>query len=873
MSDAMNAKGNIREIVAKLLGCLVFLHYGLFTLLPDNHSLMVSWPWVLILQAGLIYGVLWTIAQLWRSPTTLVGRVSGFSWLGGGLDWITGLGILMLSLSVAFAEFPQTALWYCLLALDYIAILYGLASYLRRGHSVRIKLMYWQSGLSIAFIITSLSLWAFKTVLPELKRLQQLQSHGINTSYDFSNLYLRNWAPFGHPNYVAGYLVLALPLLATCVVLTKGWQRWIWTTGLCLGLIDLYSTNSRGGWLGLVVSVLVATALLLGRSRGNLRQWISLASIASLVALIVIAIQNQRLRTSFTGLLNGGGEFTYRWITTYTGWQMGWSRPLTGLGPGNVPTLYQRYRPGWAGQEAEALFQLHSTPVQIWAELGLPGILVLLLLVVTVVRVVRQLLQTQRWQQLTLDDQALTCEIAAALAGYATCALTDYQIDNPAIAGLLVLELATLAALYDNYIQPAPRLESKFQPITVGFLGLTLLGAILWLIPVNQAWAASHEGFDAVQWQPPNLNRFAEQLERAYQFTPWESYYAYQLGWALGNLVITNPNPQIVKDLTPEAIKWLERAIEFSPASEFGRSSLGWLLLDSNPQAATQQFSEAARLMPARRTVFWGLGQGWLGQQQVDKGIEAIALEFVRHPLLITSSLWRNPAWQALYTKISDRTEAIQTEVLAQLSSDPDLQRWLYQTRGALRWWRGNTQGATSDLNTASSQAGKILLSLGASGADQVDLQLNAAQKSDLDKATKANIPWALAIAAWQQPQRRTELLQQGWLAAGENLSDQNVISALVKSMGSSTTLNQWLQLNAPSRPFRIQRTGFGVLARHIDGPSPQDFAVLLENLPMTYYFAELFPSLKYAPALDAALAPYQRSVLFNARSSNIRVK
>lgn len=852
----------MRRAVGIILGILVFFHYGLFTLLSDSHSLMVSWPWVLMVQAGLIYGVLWTIAQLWQSSTKIGHQFSGFSWLGAGLDWTTGLGILTLSLSVAFAEFPQTALWYCLITLGYLAILYGLATYLKQGGNKRIQLLYWQSGLSVAFIISSLSLWVFKTVLPELRRLQQLQSHGINASYDFSNLYLRNWAPFGHPNYVAGYLVLALPLLVTCVVLTKGWQRWLWTIGLGLGCIDLYSTNSRGGWLGLLVSVLVAAALLVTRSSGNQRRWISLTSLAALTMLVLTAGLNQRLRTTFTGLFNGGGEFTYRWITAYTGWQMGWSHPLTGLGLGSVPTLYQQYRPGWAGQEAEALFQLHSTPVQLWAELGLPGILVLLLLGVTIVRVVRQLLQIQ-WQQLSVSDRTLTIAIAAALAGYAACALTDYQVDNPAIAGLLIVELATLAALYDNYVQPAPKLESKFQPLTVGFVNLTLLGAVLWLVPVNQAWAASHEGFDALQQQPPNLNRFVEQLERAYQFTPWESYYAYQMGWTLGNLVITNPNPQIAKDLTPEAIKWFERAILVSPASEFGRSSLGWLLLDSNPEAATKQFSEAAKLMPSRRTVFWGLGQGWLGQKQAEKGIEAIALEFVRHPLLITSPLWQNPAWQALYAKILDRTETIQTELLAQLSSDPELQRWLYQTRGALRWWRGNTQGAAADFNAGSSQLGKFLLSVGAATSNHLDSQLNPAQKADLDQAIQANAPWALAIAAWRQPQRRTELLQQGWLAAGENLSDQSVISALVKSMSNSTMLNQWLQQKAPSRPFRIQRTGFGVLARHIDGHSPQDFAVLLENLPMTYYFADLFPSLRYAPALDTALVPYQRSVFF----------
>jgi hypothetical protein len=42
-----------------------------------------------------------------------------------------------------------------------------------------------------------------------------------------------------------------------------------------------------------------------------------------------------------------------------------------------VPLVFQKYRPIWAGREAELIDQLHSTPANLWGELGLWGFLLL----------------------------------------------------------------------------------------------------------------------------------------------------------------------------------------------------------------------------------------------------------------------------------------------------------------------------------------------------------------------------------------------------------------------------------------------------------------------------------------------------------------
>ena len=82
--------------------------------------------------------------------------------------------------------------------------------------------------------------------------------------------------------------------------------------------------------------------------------------------------------------------------------------------------------------------------------------------------------------------------------------------------------------------------------------------------------------------------------------------------------------------------------------------------------------------------------------------------------------------------------------------------------------------------------------------------------------------------------------------------------------MERSESFDQWVKQNAPVRQYPRQRAGFGVLSRHIDGPAPSDFFPVVENVAVTQFLAELFPSLDYSPALDRVLQPL-REVLWRS--------
>ena len=315
-----------------LLALLAAAFYALFTLLPGSSTLMVSWPWVFLWQVGLSLPLLWLLWQLWYRP--LQGLRNGF-------DWVAGLAIAGLVISTLGADFPAQARWYGWAAVGAIAAFYALGSWLRHPHRFH-TLLRFQGYLGLAFILLSLVLWTTQIYQPELARLATLQGYGVNQAFNFGLTSLRNWQPIGHQNYVAGYLVLVLPLLAGLAWVERGWRRWVWLAGTVLGLLNLYTTSSRGGWLALMVTGLIAVGISLLYNR--LPRPLALAIGGTALGLGVLGIiANPRLRQVLGSLAQGnfaGGELSYRVVTNATGWRMGLSHPLTGIGPGSVPLVY-----------------------------------------------------------------------------------------------------------------------------------------------------------------------------------------------------------------------------------------------------------------------------------------------------------------------------------------------------------------------------------------------------------------------------------------------------------------------------------------------------------------------------------------------------
>jgi tetratricopeptide (TPR) repeat protein len=829
-----------------LLGLLTLCFYGVLTLLPGSSTMIYAWPWVFLWQMALILPILWLLWQLWFRP------MHQFQ-LGNGFDWLALLWLLGLIVSTAGSEFYAHSLWQAWGALGYLAAVYALTGYLKTPKQAQ-QLLIVQGYLGLAFILLSLSLWMTQTYLPELSRLNALQAYGIEQGFDFSFSSLRNWHPIGHQNYVAGYLLLIIPLLFGLGIWQRGWPRWVWLTGGSLGLLTLYTTSSRGGSLGLVVLGIVACGLLLWRGTLS-RRWKLSLGLGAMPFVLVLALVNDRLRVLLSSIFSGkigSSELAYRMITNTTGWYMGLDNSLTGTGLGSVPLVFQKYRPIWAGREAELIDQLHSTPANLWGELGIWGFLLLAGVVLF------GLVIGYRWMsQPSVLPGPLVWSLWGGLLAYSIMSLTDYQLHNVCIAGCLVVYSAVLAAECRWALTPVEQPSDKAhvcqwqRGLVLTGLGL-LVAMVIWLIPVQRAWAKSSQGFTALK--NGNFGQFVEKLTQAHQLVPWDAYYSYQLAWNIGELSFQLPDVAQQTVARDDAIAWFQTALEVSPYQEFGHSNLGWLQTDTNLAAARQSFAQSARLVPAKQGVFFGLGFSALLNQQTDQAIEALTLELLRHPLLLTSPTWQLGLFPTVYEPVLNNLNQKLDTLLTEYPDDLEIMMLAHRLRGSLRWWRGDTAGAREDWQASETTLGLLLLDVSAG--------------QPVDMTNYAKTPGTLAIAAWLEPDNRRALLEQAWVTLPEDLPQLDavlpppeVIDQLETSMNQSATLDEWLQQKAPSWRPRSERLGFGVLSRHIDGPTPVDYLPRIENIPMHQYFPELLEVPKFSPAWDLALQPWRDAV------------
>jgi len=546
--------------------------YVIFTLLPDSSTVVLAWPWVAIWQVfWLGWGVLWVMAALQRQP------------IGLGLwgDRLVRVGMIgALGLAIAATQ-PTQALWYTVPVLGAIAALSLLTPALRVAHQ-RDRWLRGQAIVSVMVAIESVWLWLTQTVLPEAQNQAVRRGLGLDAPYDFNVLELRNWAPFGHQNYVAGYLVLSLPIVILQACQARGRQRWIWTIAALLETFVLYTTSSRAGTLALGVMAFAAfgvwrtvattpatpitpttpvtptTPQLPTTSRSRRLTVLSFGAIV--VTMVGLVLTSQRLIRTIGQVLNGEGtgDLSFRVITIASGWAMGRDRWWFGQGLGSVPNLYQRYRPHWAGQEAEDLFQLHCTPIQLWAELGVWGALVWLGAIGLWVGLAWhwwQVCQSSRSpRSRNLDgttpapssalqqgsgsespQASLGSVLAAqpesqpevqpevqlepspeppsemlwtigaillALLGYGVVMLFDYQLDLVAIAGVLLLYVAVLV----GFALPQPPMNADRQSsrpfnlaLNPGLAAVSLTASLVILLPQLQAWQRSASGFDQLR--------------------------------------------------------------------------------------------------------------------------------------------------------------------------------------------------------------------------------------------------------------------------------------------------------------------------------------------------------------------------------------
>lgn len=250
------------------------------------------------------------------------------------------------------------------------------------------------------------------------------QNHYINT---------RVFSTFENPNLLAEYLLIIIPISIAFAFYSKDVYKkilFIMATGIMLLTIGL--TYSRGGWLGLMVAIIVFLLLT------SIKTLLLLIPIGALGILFSPASILQRIKT--IGNLQDSSNF-YR----YNLWSMSlnilrdfW---YSGLGIGYLP-FFRKISPLYLGPIAP--YHTHNTFLQVAVETGIVGLIIFAGLTLTLIKTaISVILQTK-----SKFIKIFTASYTAGLSGILLHGLVEHILYNPKIIITFWLIIGMITGLY-----------------------------------------------------------------------------------------------------------------------------------------------------------------------------------------------------------------------------------------------------------------------------------------------------------------------------------------------------------------------------------------------------------------------------------------
>jgi len=400
----------------------------------------------------------------------------------------------------------------------------------------------------------------------------------------------RIFSTFALPTTLAGYVVMVIPLnlsyLAISLRRTKVFILYL--IPLIFSLTAMMLTASFGGLVSLVGGM-VLTFLVVIYKKGNLRRFL----LQLLIVIIILGVGLWAIGR-FRGfniwdLSAGENPIRLRALNWQVGYDMGKDYWLKGVGLGNYGTLFPLYKlPG--SQDTQFA---HNSLVQLFSEVGLTGVLVLLLALIPLlwrmVRGVRRLYyQESNWERRVLSLGLLTSIFVFILHN-----LIEINLYFPSL-GLLGVFLLALGARWGisggDYKRtswsPSERGKKLLLLLLVGvfiFYGGWITRAYIGKIYIDDAQRLTQEG---------NYELAMKRTSLAIRLDPTNSTYHYFKGGL--NMSGAPLLPQI-----DEAIKAYHRAIELNPFTPYLHYELSKLYLKRGlPLKGFLEAKEAERLYP-----------------------------------------------------------------------------------------------------------------------------------------------------------------------------------------------------------------------------------------------------------------------------------
>ncbi len=820
------------EMIRNVLLVFGGILFAVLSLSPNGATRIYLWPWSFYTQVLMVVplGVLFVSGLSHNRPRVLDS-------VARNLSILLVLGFLLVS-SILSTYWRQSIEAFLLplfgVGVFYVSIdLMGLKD--DEGVERRFKrLTYLLGGFFGVFLIVSFVSWGLELV-------------GISTRLDVRNELLgerffgfdisafRNERPLGHSNYTAGMAVLMLPWFASLAWFNKGMYRVTCVVLFLLSLFLLWSTGSRGGLLGLGVS-LISLVVLLVESGKIGRKWVGLWVFGSIIAVAVIGASSGRVRSlvsdfSNTGMLNSGD--VQRTSMVQAGWEMGKDRLWTGNGLGTVSRVYPEYRSGVTGGVESAL-QLHSLPVQVWATLGLPGVVALLASFIYLGWCISRGLRKAG------DGGGAHCAFwgsSISLIGYLAFSLTDYQLDIPLFVGILAMNAAIVC-----WVASERNSSVKGSYVLSGGVGIVLVVLAVVLYPSIHSRATFASGVNS--WYAGEYEQSRRLVEETMESAPWEAFYLNQAAFMVLGEKVASPVEGSSNE--KEAVELLRLSLQANPHQEICHFNLAWMLLDTNLEGAIYHFGEANRLVPGKSGINFGLGLCYLRKGELAASYRYFALEWLNDPSFAMAPIWSHPSFMEHRPKIFEE----EARWVAQWREDGRLSehiiRQIEYVAALHLWWYGDDTQIDRLIETGGESAQVLFETIKMGEEPSIEsmrqfgwMNLYRAWKLEEEEGKEGNVAQNLG----------RELLKR--YSGGEYGARMRGVESLLSQ--DFSTFEQLLRSPEGTRPpvsksYHRTRTAYGILFKNMDGINVVDRYRVEENGIFYDFLRPTIPYRGYIP-------------------------
>ncbi len=401
--------------------------------------------------------------------------------------------------------------------------------------------------------------------------------------------------PLGHHSLLAGWLVLLLPGVILSDRDSKLNSRLRITVGL-VGTAALALTGSLLGGLAALTQLIIAIFWCRFSKR-----WL-LAPVVGLALLLVPRLQrivsgidasSQTRAVYFKAGLLGIGE-----------------RPLLGWGPGSTPWTVAEFTTPVPGlnPSSEIIGDLHSLPVQIAYEVGIPSLLISVLLVTCFFAV--------RLTELRSRSASPGKPAMLGLIGAAIFSLGAAPVSVPALP-------VTAAIVAGAALPTKPSGRTRWRRWPTAIVALYLLAAAAALLPT----ATAHRHYDQAR-RTPEVETAISSLESAIALDPEFPLYRARAAWLAAD-------QRIDQRTALQALRAAELARGLAPLW----LEAGYLGHESGQNWAPSAFETAARLDPLSTLVaFHRMASQPSNPAATDWGAKLLIAE----PGFAKARFWRN---------------------------------------------------------------------------------------------------------------------------------------------------------------------------------------------------------------------------------------